>query len=468
MNFPLDGRVVIIDDKFHEALPLIRVLSQKRVATTFFSGRVEELPSKPFEDVRMVFLDIVLEGLESADDKTKVSTLVNVIKRIISKKNGPFILAIWTKHPEMAEKIQKVLKNEGYYIIVANLEKDKFFRRKEKDDRDEYFEYIFEESKLNELKKKLKEQLGPVDIFKVLINWENLIHDAASKTINEVSRFTKYDDNWNNEMKKIFYNLAKAWAGRTIEDKENTDKIRSALYSFHQLFSDVFERELQRIEIEDIPLKEEDIGDDEVRGKINFRILMDSNNEEKIYPGNVYKGGNNIKQLIYDSIDRDSLISDFARSKKMNKQDILDENNKIKEEYNNDFKKFFKEIREKLKGISIPVVVEVSPICDYAQRKLKKNRYVEGFLCPSIIEVNEIPIKINEKLKRNALFLYVTPIIQYEENQYVLILDFRYFGSANDDFFKDKSFLFRIRKELLSDIQIKLSHHINRTGVLFL
>jgi len=34
MNFPVDGRVVIIDDKFHEAFPLIRMLSQKRVATT--------------------------------------------------------------------------------------------------------------------------------------------------------------------------------------------------------------------------------------------------------------------------------------------------------------------------------------------------------------------------------------------------------------------------------------------------
>jgi len=49
-----------------------------------------------------------------------------------------------------------------------------------------------------------------------------------------------------------------------------------------------------------------------------------------------------------------------------------------------------------------------------------------------------------------------------------MILDFRYFTSVKADELKGKNVLFRIRKELLSDIQIKLSSHINRTGVLYL
>jgi len=72
------------------------------------------------------------------------------------------------------------------------------------------------------------------------------------------------------------------------------------------------------------------------------------------------------------------------------------------------------------------------------------------------------------KIKKHALFLYVSPAIHYKGKDYRMILDFRYFTSVKTDELKSTDVLFRIRKELLSDIQIKLSSHINRTGVLYL
>jgi len=269
-----------------------------------------------------------------------------------------------------------------------------------------------------------------VDIFKVFINWENLIHEAASKTVNEVSRFTEYDDNWNDEMKKIFYNLAKAWAGRMIENRENAGKIRSALYSFHQLFSDVFERELQRFEIEDAPLREVDIEDDMVRGKINFRILMDNNIGEKIYPGNVYK------EEISDA--------EFIKG-------ILNENRE--------------EVLNIIVENSIPIIAEVTPVCDFVQRKVKLNRLIKGVLIPDSVDNHT---DIWRRIKKSALFTYVSPVIHYDGKNYKMVLDFRYFTSFESDILRGMEVLFRIRKELLWDIQIKLSHHINRTGVFYL
>ena len=161
MILPMSGRVVIVDDEFREALPLIRTLSQRRVAVTFFRGRLEDLPSEPFKDVRIVFLDIVLEGLEGADDKTKISALMNVVKKIISKENGPFVLAIWTKHPELTEKLQNALKKEGFYTLTVNLEKDTFFEKKEGSD-----EWVFKEDKKDKLQGIIKEKIRAIDIFK--------------------------------------------------------------------------------------------------------------------------------------------------------------------------------------------------------------------------------------------------------------------------------------------------------------
>ncbi len=461
MNMPKSGRVVIIDDKFEEALPLIRILSKDSVAVTFFSGRIEELPPEPFRDVRVIFLDVVLEEVQGQDNKTIVSKLVGVTRRIISRENGPFILVIWTKHPELIREIKKALKKEGFYSFIVDLEKHEFFEWKDE-------KWLFNEEKIEELHKEIEEELNRIDIFRVFIDWENVIHDAASLTVNEISKLAEYNDQWNQEIKKIFYNLAKAWVGKKIDDIDDSEKIRSALFTFNQMFDDVFERELQRMNILDIGLEEKDIAA-RIKGKINSRLLLDNIMQKRdIYPGNVYKVSKEIKQMIYDAINRDALISDFARSIGKKETDLLNIKGRIKKKHKREFDRFFKNVRERLKEVSIPVNVELSPVCDHVQKKLKKNRYVDGFLCPAIIRVGNIQIKMHEKLNKHALFLYTTPIIQYNKKQFILILDFRYFTSADDNFFSDKELLFRIRKELLSDIQTKLSSHINRTGVLYL
>ena len=424
MNLPMSGRVVIVDDEFREALPLIRTLSQRRVAVTFFRGRLEDLPSEPFKDVRIVFLDIVLEGLEGADDKTKISTLMNVVKKIISKENGPFVLAIWTKHLELKDKLQNALKEEEFYTLTVNLEKDTFFEKKEGSD-----EWTFKEDKKDKLQRIIEEKIRAIDIFKVFINWENLIHDASSMTVNEISKFSEFDDHWNDKMKRIFFSFAKAQAGRLIENMEDREKITSALYTFNQIFSDIFERDIQQFIIEGISLEDGDIGE-EVKVKINSRILIDTAPRNELYPGNVYKDQNADVTFIKEILNE-------------NREDVLGS------------------IAEN----SISIFVEVTPICDFVQRKAKMNRVIKGVLIPDSAGTNT---GIWRKIKKHALFLYVSPAIHYKGKDYRMILDFRYFTSVKTDELKSTDVLFRIRKELLSDIQIKLSSHINRTGVLYL
>ena len=90
---------------------------------------------------------------------------------------------------------------------------------------------------------------------------------------------------------------------------------------------------------------------------------------------------------------------------------------------------------------------------------------IKGVLIPNSAGTNT---DIWRKIKKHALFLYVSPAIHYKGKDYKMILDFRYFTSVKADELKSTDVLFRIRKELLSDIQIKLSSHINRTGVLYL
>ena len=461
MNMPKSGRVVIIDNKFEEALPLIRILSKYRVAVTFFSGRIEDLPPEPFSDVRIVFLDIVLEGLEGADDKTRTSTLVNVISKVVSKENGPFILVIWTKHPEFIQNIQKALKEEGFYFLIVDLEKHKFFESKDG-------EWLFSEDKIEELNREVENKLKKIDIFGVFVDWENLIHDAASLTVNEISKLAEYDDQWNQEIKKIFFNLAKAWVGKKIDDIDDNEKIRSALFTFNQIFGDVFERELQLIDIENISLDEGNI-DNNTRGKINSRIILDRSGTNDVYPGNVYKLED--LPLLEGKIDKKKIVNDIINWKM------------LKQVYNEKYRdsgitknRFHQGIKEALCQKAELVYLEITPICDFVQSKMILNRFVLGTIFPVKlsfdIDDRKIELEVIHKreplIKQQTNFLYISPIFEYKNDFCFIAFDFRYFTSINPEQLKDKKPIFRFRKELLSDIQIKLSSHISRTGVLYL
>jgi hypothetical protein len=91
MSLPEYGRVVIIDDNIKEVEALIKVLSKHRTSITYFTGANNELPDTPFPDVRIVFLDVVLEGLTGKDTKTIVSTLIGILGKIVDKnKDAPF------------------------------------------------------------------------------------------------------------------------------------------------------------------------------------------------------------------------------------------------------------------------------------------------------------------------------------------------------------------------------------------
>ena len=107
-------------------------------------------------------------------------------------------------------------------------------------------------------------------------------------------------------------------------------------------------------------------------------------------------------------------------------------------------------------GLNISIVV--TPVCDYAQNNNVYDRIVQGLLIPKS-ESNYI-------INNDALFIVPFDII-HDDQEFRLVLDFRYFVTT-DLTRENVSGLFRIRQELLSEIQSKLSRHINRQGILLI
>jgi hypothetical protein len=122
--------------------------------------------------------------------------------------------------------------------------------------------------------------------------------------------------------------------------------------------------------------------------------------------------------------------------------------------------KDFNRIKEDIKKSWIQVATIVTPICDYVQKENKiYDRIVKGVF---------IPIEFKDFIddRSEAIFTFPFPI-NYLNREYAMVLDFRYF-STTDLQKENVKPLFRIRQELLAEIQSKLARHINRQGILFL
>jgi len=433
INFPKNGRVVIIDDRQEEAVPLMRVLSKYRISTVYFTGRKEELPEEPFSDVRIVFLDEDLEGITGRETKTIISTAVATVTRIVDEQNGPFILALWAKrdNESVLNRIKDSLENKGYHIISVNLQKSDFYELdgEEKMEEDKMFE------KLNQRLHEKLEENKVFKIFDIFTLWENIVSESVSTTINEFSKFVDSGDDWSKKMQEIFYKLAKAWAGEKLNVEDSQEIIKNALFTFNGVFEDTLNKKIHDMKYHSkIKFREGSAGEPHLIGKINSRLILDKASWDKLYPGNVY--------LIDNDSEKEKIIENCTYNVPEKQKEELIKKSKL-------------------------IMMEVSPICDFVQKKIEYNYFIKGFLCPYKISIEGRCKEMTKCLKnKNTKFLYISPIIEYEEKPYLLVLNFHYFFSIGKKV--SNKAIFRIRKELLIDIQAKLSAYINRPGVLFL
>jgi len=416
MNLQKDGRIVVIDDIPKEGLPLVRALSKGGFPVMYFTEEQEEFPETPLSGIRLVFLDIDL-GTGVLNEKNLISTVISTFKRIINKDNGPFVVIAWTKHEELVNKINRALRDDGFQsLIMISIGKEECMNK----------EGIY---KVPIISNKLGEKLGELKTFHLFTLWGNLVHEASGKIVTDFSEFYELDGNWNQGMTEIFLKLAKSYAGRQMNASDPEEVIRNALYSFNGAFLDTLESEIRRYEYSpeiNISFDSLETGvDPKIVGDINSKLLLVNGTENISLPGNIYENLNienvNVSNLFNGRLDQ------------------------------------YKERKKLLSGIK-HIFLEVSPVCDYAQKKWQVSRLLPGVMWP-----HEFEKKINKK----AEYVYKSPLIKSGDKLYYLVFDLRRFTSISFDKIQEITPLFRARQELLVDIQSHLARHINRPGVMF-
>jgi hypothetical protein len=290
--------------------------------------------------------------------------------------------------------------------------------------------------------------------YSYLLEWENVVHKAADKTLQEVfSSYHAFD--WANNANYILEKLGKAYLGKHFNDNPTDEKIKASFISFNSVFKDTLEHSVYTTDIPNAVNLTYDTSKvvskvNSINEKLNLsmdvkniaesgNILILKNADEKFFAGLLIKLLSKIQ------------LGNYLRQQQKEITEI---------ELNSLANKELKKIKDEIKTNWIKIAMVVTPICDYVQKSNRiYDRIVKGLLIPA-----QYKTFIDEKSEA----VYVLPItINHSDKEYILILDFRYFSTTNLDA-EEAPPIFRLRQELLAEIQSRLARHISRQGILFL
>src|SRR5690606_18535022 len=219
---PENGSIVVIDDQPNEALPIVKALSKKGVATTYYQGNIrEDLPEHPIQNIRLLFLD--LQIIESNNETQIAKSIVNVLLKVLSEKNGPYLLVIWSKkYNTYSDTVKEEIYKYDHLIpaCIVNIDKaacleskqihavetDSFIQKlndllegQVHDDdmevvisavtnalSEEYrTEYEAKADAIEIIEMQLKTELEKAGVFHLFVIWENIVKKAAARMVQE-------------------------------------------------------------------------------------------------------------------------------------------------------------------------------------------------------------------------------------------------------------------------------------------
>ena len=461
INLPNNGSIVILDDQYTEAEPLIKLLSKNNKSFRYYDGKYENLPLKSIEKeaTRLVFLDYNLtEG--TTGSASQVSTIAANLTRIIDEDNGPYFILLWSKNKNDAQEFNNDM--EKIYVTYPHLKPLEIKCLNKAD----YFEtevdgYKFNSDRVEEFQRELEEMVSGIELLEFYSSWENKILLTSQKLIKKTS-----DVGQGMSAKQLVHLLSHINLEQFSRNVGNEQLIVAAYQSLNTVFSSYLNHK-----IEDIKLSEDRFS--EISSEDNYEV-----NSARVN-----------SWLNINTIDNPSRIGQVFS---MPSSSFLDDNI-IK---NNELRGQFIEIANQNKTENDyfkTVGLEISPECDVAQNKRNFYRVIPGMVISESLMKNVFTTLTNEltqgeknkalvySIKANGELnfkclpqsIFLSPKFEFKANgecfDVFLILDLSQFRTIpiqdeSRDYFEDKEMLFSVNSDLLQSIKNSLSNNIQKKG----
>jgi len=481
------ARVLVLDDDPQQAMPVIHALGLLGISAIYHNGAVESRFPTKLTGVRVMFVDMVLaqHGADATNPRACVTMVTETLKELVEDSCDPIVVICWTGHGDMAEEFQPVLKQTFPKAKIDNvIVADKSTLSKPEDIEN-----------LKQLIAKAIAEHGPVN---VLFRWEQMVHDAATRTTGAITQLVqKYrsdDVSWNERGYQVCAALALAERGSRLSGENETQAIKALFESLNPLLNDRLDHdatdpvaalqteartlletvraersqwdkgrkaELERKRrsegmafvqkelssdvsqakldaIPPIPAEAYSLLSSQLRAALNTMVHVSTNvSKSEIHPGNVL------------FVERKSENRKHIDEKYLNWQEVGEDTllPYLKDE----------------PGNHLPVLLEYSASCDFAQEKSKLPRFVAGFLVP---ETAIGTLRQAAYLKPLGPILLSNPKEPQLDGVYHLIFNSHFLVSVQRNIAIKTVPTFRLRTPVLAEFSDWISNHIGRPGAL--
>ncbi len=435
---------LVIDEKPNEVEKLIALLEKKDILVKYLTP--DKLGKNKLKNRKIIFLDLFLDDSKSLTDN--ISFIRSKFNKSIGRDFGSYGLVLWTNHEDKTqvfrEKIQKDSGNYSLPLFIIGLSKQDYLRKGD-------FTTLFVD-----LNNKLKKDVA-ANFF---ITWSTLVTIGRDKSIEQIYSLIGNYRLRNDNLKYVLFQLAKNITGIPIDQIEE--------YSLH---IDAFRalNDMMNYQITAIPNIESNLFD-----SIDDLGFV----SEKGYKKTVNEGYKLHDNLI-DPKDKDFNKMHSKKIGELNKEissvfASLNSRYLFDAEYLDQDKIIPGNIYEiKKKGClfriknlpvgSTPIIIEMTPPCDFSQNRSLYSKILSGF----IVEHSEN--KLKKSFSKSHYYNEIHPIKFGDDNKIkIMVFDFNYFGVIDQSVLrKPRSYklISRAKEKLFADILQKVSSHNSRLGV---
>lgn len=434
------AKVLLVDDTLEEALPVIKACAKKGIPVAYFDGNINDLPadSEKLSGVRLAILDMDLVGAGDTDEN-KVSTLIARLQAILDTHNGLYTMIAWTKHAHLIGLLDQKL----FTLFRASSDPDKvplpvFCVRLEKKD----FKNDAGVFNIDKLSSTIETELTKYFPMAVMQAWEERCSRAATGVTNSLSDLLApqgdnpegWRENWNRDYLKVLTSLAKEEVG---DDNLNAETFYKALFgALNPLQVDFLESDQSPLPgfpdgLFPLPKAE----NNPLAGKINTKLHISFQGLDQFGPGNIYKLVDCAETV---SITPNRIFEDLVQA--AHKENAA------------------------LFSRTIPIMLEVSASCDYAQSKIKFARFVAGLIVPKNDSSNFKQPSYKQPLEA---LLSLEPLWIEEQDRRIL-LSSQYLISLELDRARPLRPFARLRSQWLTSVQFWLAQQLSRPGIVML
>jgi hypothetical protein len=459
---------VVIDDNEKDVWAVTNALGIKGIAT--FPIHYSEA-NKAFDycrgiassQPRVIITDIQINNSPGKDPTiTDYSNIASCIEFLVSEVSGPYIVLAWTDQSSHLEELK------GY--VMKYLEKKKIIKplyfeaickvecREEGSDMVYSMEKIFSKFSLH-----MEQEKG----IRALMSWEKLVAKSAHETVNSLVNMA--GDN----LTDVLYSLGYQVAGKNLQKNECAALNESLFYILRDELAKLSETDDNNALWSEALFGGSNAHVSSLKHQLNTLLHIDKSViSATICPGDVWKINNDqlFRKLTMQKQAK-TLQKEFKKeiitwsTEGFELKKLFDSHDKTEPEYGalrERLKTEFTDPQEVALEGSLTIAIEVSPQCDFSNKKKKLKTLILGMLIPVGLLSENIVIK-----KADAL---ISMPINYEGDNYYLVLSAKYLLSLSELQIKHADIgmgkIFRVRENMLQSWIQSISSYNARIGTI--